>query len=325
MNYGTLRVKTPDGQVREYPLEVPSVVIGRAESSVVTIEHVSVSRRHAILRIADDGITIEDLGSGTGIYVTGSRIKPGEQVPVEPGSTLRIGEAEATYIAAPAAGDEGGEPAGIARAAAPESEEDTFGVSLKAPSESVAPGSSVTATVTIHNRGETMDEYTIRMPDLPESWVRINRPRLSLMPGVRPTDSVTVHGGRPGACTVPSENIPSPAASAGCHSRPHDITTSASTATMPARSHQPARIPVPRHGEPSRGTHRSPSAGRRHLGGAAVPPVCALFGRRPSTTTGAGSTALAALTRSGHRTRGRVLRCMRGTHRSTGHGRPATA
>ncbi|GAB4324401.1 MAG: hypothetical protein Kow0010_06320 [Dehalococcoidia bacterium] len=192
MNYGTLRVKTPDGQVREYPLEVPSVVIGRAESNVVTIEHVSVSRRHAILRIAEDSVTIEDLGSGTGTYVTGSRVKPGDQVPVEPGSMVRIGEAEATYIAAPAAGDEseGGEPAGIARAAAPETEEDTFGVTLKAPAESVAPGSSVTATVTIHNRGETMDEYTIRMPDLPESWVRINRPRVSLMPGVR--EDVTI-------------------------------------------------------------------------------------------------------------------------------------
>lgn len=208
MNYGTLRVKTPDGQIREYPLEVPSVVIGRAESSVVTIEHVSVSRRHAILHIADDGVTIEDLGSGTGTYVAGSRIKPGERVPVEPGSPVRIGEAEATFIAVPHADEDGrGTPAGVARAAAPESEEDTFGVTLKAPAESVAPGSSVTATVTIHNRGDTMDEYTIRMPDLPESWVRINRPRISLMPGVREDVTIVIKPERTAQATAGERQI----------------------------------------------------------------------------------------------------------------------
>jgi hypothetical protein len=38
MEYGTLRVATPDGQIREYPITEPSVVIGIAPSRV---------RRHA--------------------------------------------------------------------------------------------------------------------------------------------------------------------------------------------------------------------------------------------------------------------------------------
>lgn len=59
MDYGTLRVATPDGQIREYPITTPSVVIGRADGNQVVIDHVSVSRRHASMVIESGRVTID--------------------------------------------------------------------------------------------------------------------------------------------------------------------------------------------------------------------------------------------------------------------------
>jgi FHA domain len=74
MDYGTLRVTTPDGQVREYPLEVASVTVGRADGNGVVIDHVSVSRRHAQLQLSDQGLSVEDLGSANGSFVGSQRL-----------------------------------------------------------------------------------------------------------------------------------------------------------------------------------------------------------------------------------------------------------
>src|SRR3972149_6482385 len=74
MEYGTLRVATPDGQIREHPITEPAVVIGRADGNQVVIDHVSVSRRHAQMVIESGRVTISDLGSGTGTFVGGQRL-----------------------------------------------------------------------------------------------------------------------------------------------------------------------------------------------------------------------------------------------------------
>ncbi|MEO8553987.1 MAG: sigma 54-interacting transcriptional regulator, partial [Kofleriaceae bacterium] len=55
-------------------LEDADVVVGRAASSDIPIDHESVSRRHAILRRRADRITIEDLGSRNGTLVNGVAI-----------------------------------------------------------------------------------------------------------------------------------------------------------------------------------------------------------------------------------------------------------
>jgi len=55
-------------------LDDADVVVGRAASSDIPIDHESVSRRHAILRRRADRITIEDLGSRNGTLVNGVAI-----------------------------------------------------------------------------------------------------------------------------------------------------------------------------------------------------------------------------------------------------------
>ena len=184
MDYGTLRVATPDGQIREHPITVPSVVIGRADGNQIVIDHVSVSRRHALLVIESGRITIEDLGSGTGTFVGTQRIPANTPNIVESGQTMKFGEVEARFTSAEALAP------GAAAAVAADDTDQTIGVSLLSPSQPVAAGSPTTATVNVQNRGNVVDELTIRIVDLPETWVRVSRPTLSLVPGAR--DEITV-------------------------------------------------------------------------------------------------------------------------------------
>ncbi|MEO8539199.1 MAG: FHA domain-containing protein [bacterium] len=176
---------TPDGQIREYPITAPSVIIGRADGNQVVIDHVSVSRRHAQLVIESGRVTIEDMGSGTGTFVGSQRIESNKPNIVESGQTMRFGDVEARFVAADAVAP------GISGTAGDSNEvEQTIGVALTSPSQPVAAGSPTTATVNVQNRGTVVDELTIAIVDLPAGWAKVSRPTLSLVPGAR--DEITV-------------------------------------------------------------------------------------------------------------------------------------
>ena len=199
MDYGTLRVTTPDGQVREFPIDVPSAIIGRADGNRVVIDHVSVSRRHASLTIENGLVMLEDLGSASGSFVGSQRLPVNTPMIVEDGQSLRFGDVEATFIVgtltAPepvaVAGSTGsiamGAPTSSSQASEPAQ---TIAVSLASPGAAIAAGSPTTATVSIQNRGNVVDELTISVLDLPAAWVKVSRPSLSLVPNAR--DEVTI-------------------------------------------------------------------------------------------------------------------------------------
>lgn len=186
IDLGTLRVTTPDGQVREYPLDSATVYIGRAEGNGVVIDHVSVSRRHALLATnADATTTVTDLNSATGTFVGGQRTAPNVATTVGAGVALRFGDAEARFIVQREV-----VPASEARGTGGVEGQAPFTVSLKSPTEPVAAGSSTTATIVIQNRSAAVDEYTISVADVPAEWVRIARPQLALVPEAR--DELTI-------------------------------------------------------------------------------------------------------------------------------------
>ncbi|MGE3074218.1 MAG: FHA domain-containing protein [Dehalococcoidia bacterium] len=186
MDFGTLRVATPDGQIREYPITAATVVIGRADGNQVVIDHVSVSRRHAQMVIEPGKVTIQDLGSGTGTFVGSQRVPGNDPIVVESGQTIRFGDVEARFVFSEALA-----PAEPNAAASDAREtEQTIGVALTSPSQPVAAGSPTTATVNVQNRGTVPDELTIAIVDLPEGWAKVSRPNLSLVPGAR--DEITV-------------------------------------------------------------------------------------------------------------------------------------
>ncbi|MFN8507091.1 MAG: FHA domain-containing protein [Dehalococcoidia bacterium] len=191
MQYGTLRVQTPDGQVREYPIDMANVVIGRAEGNGVVIDHVSVSRRHAQLRLDGSKVTIEDLGSANGTFVGSHQLEPSSQATVAEGQPIRFGDVEARFFIPIEAGGSGGVAMGGAGSFTASSDaQATFSVSLASPNGPVAAGATTTATVVVQNRGATLDQFTLSVLDLPASWVRLSRQQLSLVPAAR--DEVTI-------------------------------------------------------------------------------------------------------------------------------------
>lgn len=99
MIHGTLRVVTPDGQIREYPLETTDTVLGRSQGVGINVDHVSVSRRHAQLRVEADKLRVQDLGSASGTYVGGQRIESQQSHLVSPGQMIRFGDCEAVFVA----------------------------------------------------------------------------------------------------------------------------------------------------------------------------------------------------------------------------------
>jgi hypothetical protein len=58
-----------------YDFKQPSIVIGRDDGVDVLIDNPSVSRRHAEIRLSDDGWEVEDLGSSNGTFIGGTKIQ----------------------------------------------------------------------------------------------------------------------------------------------------------------------------------------------------------------------------------------------------------
>jgi hypothetical protein len=72
------------------------VLIGRDSTQCdVVLANTSVSRRHARLSVGTNNILhIEDVGSTNGTSINGTPLAPGLTQPVEPGSTLKLGDIE---------------------------------------------------------------------------------------------------------------------------------------------------------------------------------------------------------------------------------------
>jgi len=70
-------------------LSIGENVLGRDPSSDVFVDAVGVSRRHAIIAVADGEITLSDLGSKNGTFVNGQRVAA--PVALEDDTELRLG------------------------------------------------------------------------------------------------------------------------------------------------------------------------------------------------------------------------------------------
>jgi len=102
VKFGSLQVRTPDGDSQEFPLDLPSLVVGRADGNGIVIDDLSVSRRHARIVIESGHLLIEDLGSAAGTFVDGHRIDPHTSNIVENTQSLRFGDVQAQFFPAPA-------------------------------------------------------------------------------------------------------------------------------------------------------------------------------------------------------------------------------
>src|SRR5512146_502312 len=101
MKFGVLHIRFPDGQSRDYPLDQPAIIIGRAQGSDLMLEHSSVSRRHARLSIESGQVMLEDLSSANGTFVGNQRLPADTPSLVVPGQAIRLGDVEIRYAAPP--------------------------------------------------------------------------------------------------------------------------------------------------------------------------------------------------------------------------------
>ncbi|MBX3250034.1 MAG: FHA domain-containing protein [Myxococcales bacterium] len=65
LRYGATDLEMPQGDF----------VVGRSSSCNLALDDALVSRRHAILRVSDGGVTVQDLGSRNGVQVNGKTIE----------------------------------------------------------------------------------------------------------------------------------------------------------------------------------------------------------------------------------------------------------
>jgi transcriptional regulator with PAS, ATPase and Fis domain len=74
-----------------FDLPARSATIGRSRECEVRIDDASVSRKHAVLHVSGDAVTVEDLGSANGTKVDGTPVVPGTTLRVRSGSLVEVG------------------------------------------------------------------------------------------------------------------------------------------------------------------------------------------------------------------------------------------
>jgi hypothetical protein len=78
--------------LQEVDLNPGETIIGRSATCQITIDDPLVSREHAKIRVEQDSLTIEDLGSRNGVLVAGKPVK--KIRPLADGDRIRIGSQE---------------------------------------------------------------------------------------------------------------------------------------------------------------------------------------------------------------------------------------
>src|SRR5436305_1005484 len=112
MKLGTLRIRMPDGQSREFLVEQAALGAGRASDNELMLEDISVSRRHARLTFDAGQMTVEDLGSANGSYLGSQRLAPNIPALVPADQAARLGDVELRFIPAEAPRPAASVPAG---------------------------------------------------------------------------------------------------------------------------------------------------------------------------------------------------------------------
>ncbi len=189
--FGSLIVAGPDGRSLEFPIDLTSTTIGRAEGSAIVIDDLSISRRHARLTIEDGRLLVEDLGSAAGTFVGGRIIPPHTPSLVEPGDEIRFGEVAAWFVGSTEEVDEpsmeDGGPAPMAELPT------TIRATLTAPVAAIEPGTTPgLATLVVQNRGRIVDQLQIEVRGIPAEWVRVGKPSPVLVPNDQETISIVI-------------------------------------------------------------------------------------------------------------------------------------
>ncbi|WDZ84997.1 FHA domain-containing protein [Micromonospora cathayae] len=79
-----------------FRLRAGALVVGRAPTADIVLDDPHLSRRHAVVRLAGDVVTLNDLGSTNGTWLNDRRISDLE--PLTDGDVIRIGRTELRFF-----------------------------------------------------------------------------------------------------------------------------------------------------------------------------------------------------------------------------------
>jgi len=92
--------ESPEGRII-HDLDRAVLVIGRDAVSDVVVLEPAVSRRHALVQVNGDAVTVTDLGSSSGTRINGARLTPDLPSTLAPGDIIQLGRVAFTYHVGP--------------------------------------------------------------------------------------------------------------------------------------------------------------------------------------------------------------------------------
>ena len=190
MKFGSLSIKFPSGQTREFSIDQATLSIGRAQGNDLTIEDTSVSRRHVRLSVESGRLMVEDLGSANGTFIDSQRLPPNSPSLATEGQVVRLGDVELRYAPPPPI-DFAPPPASVNAAGPVGPVGQPVNIALVGPVQPAVPGSTTNASLTVQNRGTVVDELIIQVTGIPADWVRLGKERVSLLPQAQEQIAIT--------------------------------------------------------------------------------------------------------------------------------------
>ncbi|MBA4180847.1 MAG: hypothetical protein C0506_09690 [Anaerolinea sp.] len=188
MKYGALLVTEANGAQRQYDIDLPSVLVGSGEGSGILLQDPSIGERHAKLLVESGVLLVEDMGSAAGTRVDGRRVEPGERNRVEPGHEVQFGKLKARYLEPLPLESEwshGGVEQGPDDEPGDSAIQPLSRILLRAelPRTPFAAGSLIQGVLHVENRGRVVDEISLKVSGIPESWLHEWQPRVRLVTG----------------------------------------------------------------------------------------------------------------------------------------------
>ncbi len=177
--YGRLDVYWPNGPIESYPLDKPTVAVGRSTGNDIALDTTAVSRYHISISLRGDQVILEDLDSVNGTYVDGVRLPGSQPYVLRDGEEIQIGDIRLIFH------PDGDSTREIADLQPAESDQPTFKVEVDDTDQAVTPGAHVQTVINVQNIGTEPDHYSIQIEGVPKEWIRLDRSEMELPPNVR--------------------------------------------------------------------------------------------------------------------------------------------
>jgi pSer/pThr/pTyr-binding forkhead associated (FHA) protein len=175
--YGRLDVYRPEGPIDTFPLDKPTVGVGRQPGNDIILDIAGVSRYHFVIELRGEAVYLIDKESQNGTYVDGMKIAADKPHPLREGEEIQAGDARIVFHSSLQSDIPTSEAQRV------ESVEATYTVDLDDAELTVTPGAHIQTIIKIHNTGNLPDTYEVQIIGLPKEWTRLDRLEIDLPPG----------------------------------------------------------------------------------------------------------------------------------------------